>query len=73
MTDSEIMSQAVVKVGFVIERAQREAQEIRYGADEYALSVHRQLEERLIEHLTTVQNGITTLDTSMREAETVAE
>jgi hypothetical protein len=73
VTDSEIISAAEGKVGFVLDRAQREAQEIRYGADEYALTVLKQLEAHLIDHLTTVQNGITTLDASLQEAEVVTE
>jgi len=56
----------------MIERAQREAEEVKAGADEYALSVLRQLEEQLIKNLGTVQNGILALDHG-KLAEEVAE
>jgi regulator of protease activity HflC (stomatin/prohibitin superfamily) len=62
VSDHQIINQVEGKAQIILERAQREAQEIRYGADDYALAVLKQLEERLIEHLNTVQNGILTLD-----------
>ena len=58
----DIIRLAESKAQVILERAQREGQEIRYGADDYALTILRQLHERLIEQLQTVQNGITTLD-----------
>jgi hypothetical protein len=54
--------QAQGKAQVMIERAQHEADEVKAGADEYALSVLRQLEEQLIRNLGTVQNGILALD-----------
>ena len=67
--DHEIAKQGESKAYVILERAQREAQEIRLGADEYALSVLRQLEQHLIDHLGTVQNGIITLDQNLQENE----
>ncbi|MBL7198699.1 MAG: hypothetical protein ISS56_00975 [Anaerolineae bacterium] len=63
-----VTAQAENRVQVVLERAQREAQEVKYGADDYALSVLKQLEEHLLEHLKTVQNGIYTLDSKSEEA-----
>lgn len=62
LEDHEIARQAENKGQTMIERAQREAQEVRTGADEYALAVLRQIEQRLLEQLGTVQNGIVTLE-----------
>jgi vacuolar-type H+-ATPase subunit H len=73
MTDEHgLTRQAQGKAQVMIERAQREAEEIKAGADEYALSVLRQLEEQLIKNLGTVQNGILALDHG-KLAEEVAE
>ncbi|MBN1933331.1 MAG: hypothetical protein JW934_01635 [Anaerolineae bacterium] len=58
----QVIQQAQDRVKIILERAQREADEIRYGADEYARNVLVQLEEQLIGQLTTVRNGITTLE-----------
>jgi vacuolar-type H+-ATPase subunit H len=67
--DHEIAKQGETKAQVILERVQREAQEIRLGADEYALSVLRQLEQHLIDHLGTVQNGIITLEENMQESD----
>jgi vacuolar-type H+-ATPase subunit H len=67
-----LTKQAQGKAQVMLERAQREAEDIKAGADEYALSVLRQLEEQLIRDLGTVQNGILTLDHS-EPAEEVPE
>lgn len=64
LEEHQLAQQAENKGQMIIERAQREAQEIRMGADEYALSVLRQIEQRLLEQLGTVQNGIVTLEQS---------
>lgn len=61
-SEHEITRQAQDKARIVLERAQREAQDVRLGADEYARAVLQQLEQRLAEQLTTVKNGIATLD-----------
>ncbi len=62
VAEHEIIRQAQDRVQIILERAQREADEIRYGADEYARSVLEQLEQLLIGQLTTVRNGIATLE-----------
>ena len=67
LEDHEIAKQAEGKAGVILERAQREATEVRDGADAYSLTVLRQLEEQLIKNLGTVQNGILTLEHSATE------
>jgi vacuolar-type H+-ATPase subunit H len=67
VTEHEIIQQAEEKAEIVLERARREAQEIRYGADDYARSILQQLEEILIEQLTTVRNGIVALEPREQE------
>lgn len=67
VAEHEVIKHAESRGEIVLERAQREAEEIRGGADGYAISVLRQLEERLKEQLTTVRNGITTLDHDTRD------
>lgn len=62
VAEHEIIRQAQERVQIILERAQREADEIRRGADEYARSVLEQLEQVLVGHLTTVRNGIATLE-----------
>jgi glycyl-tRNA synthetase beta subunit len=66
----QVVSQAETRMGTVMERAQREAAEVRAGADEYALAVLKGLEGQLLEYLNTVRNGIRTLDVQVYEAET---
>jgi len=64
--EHEIADQADHKAQVVLERARREAQDVRNGADDYALAVLKQLEEHLVQQLTTVRNGIDTLDNSFQ-------
>jgi hypothetical protein len=45
-----------------VEQVETEAQDVRRGADEYALSVLQELESNLLRQLTTVRNGIGTLE-----------
>jgi len=68
-----IASQAEDKAQVVLERAQREAQEIRIGADDYALTVLRNLEQQLLNNLGTVQNGLVTLERNAAQVEPVAD
>jgi len=68
-----IANQAEDKAQVVLERAQREAQEVRYGADDYALTVLRNLEQQLIDNLGTVQNGLVTLERNAAQAEPIAD
>jgi regulator of protease activity HflC (stomatin/prohibitin superfamily) len=69
LEDHELAAQAEGKADVIVERAQRESDEIKRGADEYSLTVLRQLEEQLIKNLGTVQNGILTLEQSVVEEE----
>jgi len=46
----------------IIERAMREAEEIRLGADEYARNVLKELENRLSKSIKSVSEGIKVLD-----------
>jgi len=73
ITGSEVVEQAQNRVEIVLERSRHEARQVKAGADEYAFSVLRQLEERLLEHLTTVRNGMVTLESNSQDAELSAE
>ncbi len=64
VSEHEIIRLAEEKGRVIVERAQREAQEIRSGADEYAQQVLQSLEAMLNDQLTTVKNGIATLENS---------
>jgi len=65
--EHEIIQQAERRAQEVFEQVQDEAQEVRAGADDYALVVLRQLEERLLQQLSTVRNGISTLGPAAAE------
>lgn len=67
VTGHEIMSQAESRIDVVMDRAKREAESVRSGADEYAMSVLSELEKRLLDYLATVRNGMATLNTSTGE------
>ena len=67
VTGHEITSQAESRMDAVMDRAKREAEGVRHGADEYALSVLAELEKHLLDYLGTVRNGIATLDVSTGE------
>jgi vacuolar-type H+-ATPase subunit H len=56
-----LIKQAQLQAQEVLNQVQHEAQSVRAGADDYALSVLQQLEERLLQQLGTVRNGISTL------------
>jgi hypothetical protein len=72
-SEHQVLQQTEGRAQVMLERAERESQEIRLGADEYALAVLRQLEETLIQHLGTVQNGVRTLEQSTAVAEPIEE
>jgi regulator of protease activity HflC (stomatin/prohibitin superfamily) len=72
-SDHQVLKQTEGKAQVILERAQREAQEIRFGADDYALAVLKELERHLIEQLNTVQNGIVTLDQNPKASEPSTE
>ena len=56
--EHEIAKAAEARAATIIERAQREAQELKKGADDYVAEVLTQLEDQLVNLLTTVRNGI---------------
>ena len=59
--EHELTQQAELQAQEVLAQVQGEAQDVRAGADEYALTVLQELEERLLQQLSTVRNGISTL------------
>jgi hypothetical protein len=68
--EHEVIKQAEQQAQEVLEQVRDEARSVRAGADDYALAVLQQLEERLLQQLGTVRNGISTLvpaDLSARE------
>jgi cell division septum initiation protein DivIVA len=73
VSEHEIVRAADNKAQVILERAEREATEIKIGADEYAFSILKQLEEQMIQNLSTVQNGIATLEQNARPVEQVEE
>jgi hypothetical protein len=56
-----VIVQAEQQAQVVLEQVQAEAQEVRKGADQYAIEVLQKLEARLLQELGTVRNGILTL------------
>jgi predicted nucleic acid-binding Zn-ribbon protein len=67
VTGHEIVSQAESRIDAVMDRAKREAESVRSGADEYAMSVLSELEKHLLDYLTTVRNGMATLNANTGE------
>lgn len=65
--EHELIKEAERRAQEVLEQVQGEAQEVRAGADDYALDVLQQLEERLVQQLSTVRNGISTLGPQVTE------
>jgi nitrogen-specific signal transduction histidine kinase len=59
--EHEVLQQAEVHAQEVLNQVKDEAQAVRAGADDYALVVLQQLEERLLQQLGIVRNGISTL------------
>jgi vacuolar-type H+-ATPase subunit H len=59
--EHEVVKLAEQQAQDVLVQVEGEAQEVRAGADDYALVVLQQLEERLLQQLSTVRNGISTL------------
>ena len=65
--EHEVVKHAEQRAREVLEQVQDEAQDVRAGADDYALAVLQQLEERLLQQLGTVRNGISALVPPARE------
>ncbi len=56
--ESEITKSAMVRANTILERAKREAENIRKGADDYVVEVLGNLQRELEQILRTVNNGI---------------
>jgi vacuolar-type H+-ATPase subunit H len=69
--EHEVIKQAEEQAQIVLEQVQGEAQEVRAGADDYALVVLQQLEAQLMQQLSTVRNGISTLVPAESEPSTL--
>lgn len=68
--EHEVIKQAQRQAQAVLAQVQGEAQDVRAGADDYALVVLQELEERLLQQLGIVRNGISTLAPTARQAGT---
>ena len=68
LDDQELIKAAEQRARSVVMRAQEEADEIRRGADEYAIGVLEELRSELDRIVRTVENGLQTL-TANREPE----
>jgi vacuolar-type H+-ATPase subunit H len=73
VAEHKIAEQADRAAQKVLDRAEREALKVQSGADEYARGVLTQLEEHLAQQLTTVRNGIATLDRGFQNPSTAAD
>lgn len=69
LNEHEVLQAAEVRGETIIERARREAEEIRLDADQYVIDVLSQLEEQLNSLLITVRNGLSTLQQRQEERE----
>jgi vacuolar-type H+-ATPase subunit H len=58
LTDHQVVKAAEARAAVIVERAQKETQQIRADADQYVLEVLSQLEYQLDGLLTTVRNGL---------------
>lgn len=56
--ESEIIKAATVRASTIVERAKRDAESIRKGADDYVVEVLGNLQRELAQILRTVNNGI---------------
>jgi bifunctional DNA-binding transcriptional regulator/antitoxin component of YhaV-PrlF toxin-antitoxin module len=70
--ERELVKMAQQRAGEILESANREAVEVRRGADEYAAGVLIRLEGECIKALTSIKRGIDMLDERHRPAESVA-
>jgi len=58
LTEEKLLKAAKEASAKIIEQARREAEEIRKGADEYAIEALGQLQDQLMALQTTIQNGL---------------
>jgi hypothetical protein len=68
LEERELVRMAQQRAGEIIETANREAAEVRRGADEYAAGVLIRLEGECIKALTSIKRGIDMLDERHRVA-----
>lgn len=68
LMDHEVVKAAESRAAVILERAQKEAQQIRDDADQYVLEVLGQLEYQLDGLLTTVRNGLRRLEHGRQRA-----
>jgi vacuolar-type H+-ATPase subunit H len=73
VAEHKIAEQADRAAQKVLDQAEREAAKVQSGADEYARSVLAQLQEHLTQQLTTVRNGIATLDRQFQNLSSAAD
>ena len=63
----QLVQAAEQRTTTILERAQREAEVLKVGADEYAREVLIKLDSQLAELLSTVRNGLGSLDRAQEE------
>jgi F0F1-type ATP synthase membrane subunit b/b' len=66
LDEEDLQLQAEEKVQAIVDSAVEEAEQIREGANQYALEVLTELDERLVAMQGTLQNGISTLERRRR-------
>lgn len=66
--DHEIVRAAEQRTGTILERAQRDAEVLKIGADEYAREVLVTLDAQLTDLLGTVRNGLGSLNKAQEES-----
>jgi cell division septum initiation protein DivIVA len=73
LEERELVRMAQQRAGEILETANRDAAEVRRGADEYAAGVLIRLEGECIKALTSIKRGIDMLDERYRPARTAAD
>lgn len=68
LRDEEIVRQAEARAAKILEDAEERAEAAREEMDIYALNMLRDLERRLMSHLSSIQRGIGTLDQTAADA-----
>ncbi len=70
LNEDDLRTQVEARVNAILESAKKEAEQVRLGADSYALEVLGELEARISTLKTTVENGIAALK---KQQESTAE
>ncbi len=73
INEHDVLQAAEARSDTIIERARREADEIKADADEYVIEVLSELEEQLGAFLGTVRNGLLTLQERRQQAQDTPE